>query len=337
MKPAARRLRFVCFLIVVLLAAPLVRASQEDGKKLQVELFGGFSTLNPKDLNGRAQYDRLYEDFYTELRYGYYHDAYGNFVTYSGRVDGEFNEIKRALPVGLRLKYNLTPALAVSLGFKYLSDKRDSRVTYEYDVRMIAPDAVQFYDEFTLLQENSPYSISAKAYIPMVGIHYRLGKVRFLNLEAYLAAGPMFARCEFMRRRYASSLDSYEYQTETDSSLEMSGKGTGLALEAGIQVNLKLFQNVSLLMEGGYAYQMAWSISGPGSSETTTRDSNMAGYTDSASWDGRWTMAEGYLENEWGRFSYSYPTGQAGTGNAGDFRLDLSGAQVRIGLSFRLF
>jgi hypothetical protein len=62
----------------------------------------------------------------------------------------------------------------------------------------------------------------------------------------------------------------------------------------------------------------------------------MAGYTDSASWDGRWTMVEGYLENEWGRFPYSYPTGQAGSGNAQDFKLDLSGAQVRIGLSFRL-
>jgi hypothetical protein len=320
----------------VLLAVPAVRASQEDGKKLQIELFGGFSTLNPKDLNERPQYDRLYEDFYTELRYSFYQDIYGNFVTYSGQVDGEFNEIKRALPVGLRLKYKLTPTLAVSLGFKYLSDKQDSRVIYEYDVRLVEPDAVQFYDEFTLLQENSPYSISAKAYIPMVGVHYRIGKIRFLNLEAFLAAGPMFASCKFMRRRYASSLDSYHYQTEVDSSLEMTGKGTGLALEAGLQVNLKLIKNIYLLVEGGYAYQTAWNITGPGSSETTTRDSNMAGYTDNASWDGRWAMAEGYLTDEWGRFSYSYPTGQPGDENARDFKLDLSGAQIRVGLSFRL-
>jgi len=329
-------LRFVCLFGAVLLAAPAVGASQGDGKKLQVELFGGFCTLNPKDLNGRPEYDRLYEDFYTELRYSYYHDIYGNLVTYSGSVDGEFNEIKQALPVGLRLKYELTPALSVSLGFKYLSSRRDSQVTYQYDVRLVEPDAVQFFDEFTLLQENSPYSISAKAYVPMVGLHYRIGKIRFLNLEVFLAAGPMFARCEFMRRRYASSLDSYEYQTEADSSLEMTGKGTGLALEAGIQVNLKLAKNVYLLVEGGYAYQMAWSIAGPGSSETTTRDSNMEGYTDSASWDGQWTMDEGYLENEWGRFSYSYPTGQPGTGNRSDFNLNLSGAQVKLGLSFRL-
>ena len=336
MKPAAPCFCFICILGAVLLAAPEAQSCQEDGKKFQIEVFGGFSTLNPKDLNGRAEYDRLYEDFYTELRYGYYHDAYGDFVTYSGRVDGEFNEIKRALPFGLRLKYALTPALSVSLGFKYLSDRQDSRVTYEYDVRLVNPDAVQFYDEFTLLQENSPYSISAKAYVPMVGIHYRLGKFRLLNLEAYLAAGPMFARCEFMRRRYASSLDSYEYQTEVDSSLEMTGKGTGLALEAGFQASLKLVKHVYLMAEGGYAYQMAWSITGPGSSETTTRDSNMAGYTDSASWDGRWAMAEGYLTTEWGRFRYSYPTGQPGTGNTRDFKLDLSGFQVRLGLSFRL-
>ena len=336
MRSAAHGLRLVCLLGVVLLAAPAVRASQEDGSKLQVELFGGFSTLNPKDLNGRTEYDRLYEDFYTELRYSYYRGIHGNFVSYSGRVDGEFNEIKQALPVGLRLKYKLNRALSVSLGFKYLSDKQDSQVTYEYDVRLVEPDAVQFYDEFTLFQENSPYSVSVKAYVPMVGVHYRLGKIRFLNLEAFLAAGPLFARCEFMRRRYASSLDSYDYQTEVDSSLEMTGKGTGLALEAGLQVNLKLVGNIYLLVEGGYAYQTAWSITGPGSSETTTRDSNMDGFTDSASWDGPWTMVEGYLENEWGRFPYAYPTSQPRTGNAREFRLDLSGAQVRLGLSFRL-
>lgn len=336
MRAAAHGLRLACLLGVVLLAAPGVRASQEDGSKLQIELFGGFSSLNPKDLNGRVEYDRLYEDFYTELRYSYYRDIYGDSVTYSGRVDGEFNEIKRALPVGLRLKYKLNQALSVSLMFKYLSDKQDSQVTYEYDVRLVEPDAVQFYDEFTLFQENSPYSVSVKAYVPMVGVHYRLGKIRFLNGEAYLAAGPMFARCEFMRRRYASSLDSYNYQTEADSSLEMTGKGTGLALEAGIQVNLKLARSLYLLVEGGYAYQTAWNITGPGRSENTTRDSNMAGYTDSAEWDERWGMVEGNLTGEWGRFPCAYPSSQPGSGNTRDFRLDLSGVQIRIGLSFRL-
>jgi hypothetical protein len=336
MRPTAPCLRVVCLLGVVLLAAPAVGASQESGGRLQIEIFGGFSTLNPKDLNGRAEYDRLYEDFYTELRYGYYHNIYGNFVTYSGTVDGEFNEIKQALPVGLRLKYELSPALSVSLGFKYLSSRKDSQVTYQYDVRLVEPDAVQFYDEFTLFQENSPYSISVKAYVPMVGVHYRLGKIRFLNLEAFLAAGPMFASCEFMRRRYSSSLDSYEYLTEVDSSMEMIGKGTGLAVEAGLQLNLRLVKHVYLLIEGGYAYQLAWNIKGPGSAETTTRDSNMTGYTDSTAWDGQWTMDEGCLENEWGRFPYSYPTGQPGTGYRSDFNLNLSGAQVRLGLSFRL-
>ncbi len=336
MRPAVFNLRLVGLLGVMLLAAPALLASQENGKKLQVEVFGGFSALNPKDLNGRVEYDRLYEDFNTELRYGYYHDTYGDFVTYSGRVDGEFNEIKHALPFGLRLKYDLTPVLSVSLGFKYLSNKRDSRATYRYDVRVIAPDSVQFYDEFTLFQENQPYSISVEAAVPMVGVHYKLGKIRALNFEAFLAAGPMFAKCEFMRRRYASSLDSYEYLTEQDSSVEMKGTGTGLALEAGLQVNLRLVNHVYMLMEGGYAYQSAWGIKGPGSAETTIRDSNMAGYTESTAWDGKWTMVEGYLENEWGRYRYAYPTGQPRTGNAADFKLNLSGAQIRLGLSFRL-
>jgi hypothetical protein len=336
LRPAVFGRFFIGLLGALLLAAPAAWASQENGKKLQVEFFGGFSTLSPNDLNRRLEYDQLYEDFYTELRYAYYHDAYGEFVTYSGQVDGEFKKIRQALPVGLRLKYELTPSLSVSLGFKYLSNRRDSQVTYQYNVRQVDPDAVQFYDEFSLFQENNPYSISVRAYVPMLGVHYKLGKIRAFNMEVFLAAGPMFASCEFMRRRYSSSLDSYDYLTELDSSLEMKGGGTGLALEAGLQINVKVFKHIYLLMEGGYAYQMAWSITGPGSSETTTWDSNSAGYTEYGAWDGQWTMVEGYLENEWGRFPYSYPTGQPGSGNAPGFKLDLSGAQVRLGLSFRL-
>jgi hypothetical protein len=336
MRQAAFCRFLICLVGALLLAAPAAWASRENGNKLTIELFGGFSTLNPTDLNRRPEYDKLYEDFYTEYRYAYYHDAYGEFVTYSGQVDGEFKKIRQALPVGLRLKYELTPTLSVSLGFKYLSNRRDSRVTYRYDVRQVDPDAVQFYDEFSLFQENYPYSMSVRAYIPMLGVHYKLGKIRFLNLEAYLLAGPMFARCEFMRRRASRSLDSYEYLTEQDSSLEMKGKGTGLALDAGLQINMRVAGPVYLMMEGGYAYQSAWKVTGPGSAETTTWDSNSAGYTDSTAWDGRWTMVEGTLENEWGRFPFSYPTSQYEAAGTRDFKLDLSGFQIRLGLSFRL-
>ena len=326
----------VCLLWILFLMIPFAQASQQGEKKFQIELYGGYSSLNPKDLNRRPEFDHLYEDYYTEMRYAFYHSALGDFVTYSGQVDGAFNKIKHALPAGIRVKYELNPVLSVSLGFKYLSNRQKSQVTYQYDILAVDPDSLQFYDEFSLFRENSPYSISVEAYIPLLGIHYKFGKIRAFSLEAYLAAGPMFARCDFMRQRYSSSVDSYDYQVEEISDFEIEGKGMGLALDAGLQAGIKMAKGVYFLVEGGYSFQSAGKISGPGSTETTYRDSNSSGYTESGAWEGTWAVVGSSFNSEWGNVPYSYPTNQYGARGLADFKLDLSGFQLRVGFSFRL-
>jgi hypothetical protein len=320
---------------ILFLLVPFVLASPEGGRRIRIELYGGFSTLNPRDLNARPEYDRLYEDYYTEMRYGAYHAAYGDYVTYSGQVNGQFNKIKQALPVGLRLKYELNPALSLSVGIKYLSSERESSVSYQYDVRIVDPDGVQFYEEFSLDREYDPYRISARAFLPMVGLHYKLGGSRFLTVEAFLCAGPLLGRCHFESRRYAVTLDSYGYSREVEESVEMTGRGTGLALDAGVQLRVRMAAGAFLFFEGGYAYQSCGKISGPGDSETSDRDSNAEGYTENAAWEGRWVLVEGRFNSEWGQADFSYPTNQYRTVHTPDFKLDLSGFQLRLGLSFQ--
>jgi len=318
------------------LVVPALWASQESGRKFRIELYGGYSQLNLDDLNRRVEYDQRYESYYTEERYAYYHAAFGNFVTYSGRMDGEFNRINDPLPLGIRLRYDINPNLGVSIGFKYLSSEQDSRVTHSYDIQITNPDGVQFYDEFSMTVENNPYSLSVEAYVPMVGIHYKLGEIKAIDLEAYLAAGPVFARCDFSQQRLSTTSDAYEYAIEQSLSYKMEGKGTGLALDAGVQMNIRMFNRFHLLLEGGYALQYAWNLSGPGSAENGYHDSNSIGFTENSAWEGPWAMAQGSLNQEWGDFAYSYPTNQYGTEGLSDFRLDLSGFQIRVGISFRL-
>jgi hypothetical protein len=317
------------------LALP-AQADQENGKKWHIELFGGYSTLNPADLNKRPEFDELFEDYYTEQRYGYYHSNYGDFVTYTGQVNGEFNKIKSAFPIGFRLKYQLNPDLSISVGIKYLANKQTSQVSHRYDIISVNPDGVQFYDEFTLTRENNPYSLSVKAYVPMVGVHYRLWENRSIHLEGYLAAGPLFAQCDHMRQRIASSVDSYEYTTTTESSFEMEGSGTGIAVDLGVQIKLRMVQSIHLLVESGYSLQVASNISGPGSVETKTWDSNSEGYTESDTWDGSWAMVESSFNREWGTVRYAFPTNQYGTQGLSDFKLNLSGFQIRVGISLDL-
>ncbi len=332
--PLIRRL--FSLLLGLLLVVPALWASQESGRKFRIELYGGYSQLNLDDLNRRVEYDQRYESYYTEERYAYYHAAFGNFVTYSGRMDGEFNRINDALPLGIRLRYDINPSLGVSIGFKYLSSEQDSRVTHRYDIQITNPDGVQFYDEFSMTVENNPYSLSVEAYVPMVGIHYKLGEINTIDLEAYLAGGPVFARCDFFQKRLSTATDAYEYTIEQSFSHEMEGKGTGLALDAGVQMNIKMFNRLYLLLEGGYALQFAGNISGPGSAETGYRDSNSTGFTESSAWEGPWAMVQGTLNQEWGDFAYSYPSNRYRNEDLPDFRLDLSGFQIRMGISFRL-
>jgi hypothetical protein len=320
----------------LLLAVPVMQASQDNEKRIRFELYGGYSNLNLADLNQRPEYDRLYENYFTEDRYAYYHAAFGNFVTYSGRIDGEFKRIDYALPIGIRVRYDLNPTLALSVGFKYLSSRQDSRVTHKYDIRIINPDGVQFYDEFSMTVENGPYSLSVEAYVPMLGIHYKVGAIRAINLEAYAAAGPVFANCDFLRQRLSTTVDTYEYEIEQSLSQAMEGKGTGLALDVGLQMNIQMIENIHLLLEGGYAVQFAGNLSGPGNSESGYDDSNSIGFTENAAWEGPWAVVEGSLDREWGNLPYSYPTNRYGTEGLSDFRLDLSGFQIRMGISFRL-
>lgn len=326
----------LCFFWILLFIIPVVQASPRGEKKFRIEIYGGYSKLNPKDLNLRPEFDHLYEEYNTELRYAFYHAAFGDFVTYSGQADGKFNKIKHALPAGIRMKYELNPGLSVSLGFKYLANRRESQVSYQYDIRIVDPAGLQFHEDFSLFRENSPYSLSVRAYIPMAGIHYMFSTSQSVSLEAYLAAGPMFARCDFMRQRYSSSVNMYEYQVEEISDFEMKGKGTGLALEAGLQASIKMTQGIFFFAEGGYSFQSAGNISGPGSTEFTTRDSNSSGYTESGAWEGTWAVVDSSFNSEWGNNRYSYPTNQYGARGLADFKLDLSGIQFRMGLSFRL-
>ena len=123
---------------------------------------------------------------------------------------------------------------------------------------------------------------------------------------------------------------------EQSLSQKMEGKGTGLALDAGLQMNIKLIKRIHLLLEGGYAFQYAGNLSGPGSSVSGYDDSNSNGFTESTVWEGPWAMAEGFLDQEWGNVNFSYPTNQYGTEGLSDFRLDLSGFQIRLGISFRI-
>ncbi|MBU4329688.1 MAG: hypothetical protein ABIK95_03950 [Acidobacteriota bacterium] len=157
-----------------------------------------------------------------------------------------------------------------------------------------------------------------------------------ITFESYIAAGPLLAHCLVQRERYAITTDSYEYWEKINQIYKIEGQGTGIAVDAGIQMNIKLIRSFELFIEGGYSFQRAGNITGKGRSETNRRDQNSSGYTQKSEWEGQWANVQGSYNREWGNMNFTFPSNEYGIDNFSRFYLDLSGFQIKIGISLKL-
>jgi hypothetical protein len=322
------------FLLLFLIMSPLAVWAENTNddeiirpKKLQIELYGGYTTLNPSDLNLFVSYDNGIQTFS--------YDAYLDYLQTNSQIqswakiqDRERQKIKKAFPFGARLKYRLNQTIAVSLGFTYLTSRHESDIELQYTRNEFSNEQ---YDEELMY---SPYSLSAKAYIPTIGIHIMKEIKNTLTVEGYLTGGPMFAKCYYMSDwSYEWWIQGTDYRWLTFQSsgmLEEKGSGTGIALDVGCRLAYPLFKNLGIFLEGGYSYQVAKNISGGG--KEVKEDST-------ETWDGRWGIKSEKMTAPWGELELELPTNywpdDTDEGKICDFELDLSGFQLRLGLSFR--
>jgi hypothetical protein len=294
-------------------------------ERFQVEFFGGFSTLNPADLNLRAQYEKKAVKFDLDERYAF-EKNYGNIVSYTKDMEGEFVQIKHAFPFGFRLKYFLNPSIAISLGFEYISKNQGSDIRIRYTI----VDSI--LGQYNYEKEIAPFALSTEGLIPSLGIHYRKKINRSIEIEGFLTGGPLFANCSyFLDYRSTPIADETPIIELADwGELEEKGKGTGVALNGGIRINLDIGRNFGLFLEGGYAFQVVYKLSGPGS--------HVYNY-DARGWEGEWGIKELLAERDWGNTYYQWPSnsweGEEKNYKIRDFKLDLSGFRIKIGISYR--
>jgi hypothetical protein len=296
-------------------------------KKFQIELYGGFTTLNPSDLNLFVSYDNGIQTFS--------YDAYLDYLqtntliqSWTKSQDKERQKIKNAFPLGARLKYHLNRTIAVSLGIKYLTSKHESDIELQYTRTNF--DNEQHRESLAY----SPYFLSTKAYVPLLGIHIMKKIKNALTIEGYLAGGPMFVECQYLSDwNYEWWIQGTHYNWLTFQSsglLEKKGNGTGIALDLGGRLAYPLFKGLGIFLEGGYAYQKAKNISGDG---REVRDDR------SETWNGRWSIRRENISAPWGELVLDLPTNywpnDSNAGKPKDFELDLSGFQLRLGLSFQ--
>ena len=188
-------------------------------------------------------------------------------------------------------------------------------------------------DLYQINRDFSPFSHSIKGYAPTIGIHLSKKLSRKLEIEGFVAGGPLFAECMYAFSFHITSNSEDKIIQEdfltTFQRTEEKSSGTGIALNVGARINFNLTRIFGLFFQGGYNYWMVNDLSGPGktiyNNETKT-------------WHGDWVIKEHYHSDEWGTFKSVWPSNYPGDPQyrvVRDFKLDLSGFSIKAGLFFR--
>jgi hypothetical protein len=295
--------------------------------RFQVELYGGIIFLNPSDLNLFVSHDNRMQEFSYDSYYDYL-VASDQIESWTKNQSEERKEIRRSFPIGGRFKYYLSETIALSLGFKYMSSTQTMDLDYQYFRNELSDER---YNESI---RYSPYSLSAKAYIPTLGFHILKKMENSLVLEGFVCGGPMFADCRYLSDwsyDWVTEGPGYRYVTYNSTGvLEEEGSGTGIAIDLGGRLSYPIISSFEIFLEASYAYQVVKSISGSGREERNGR---------SATWDGQWGIKRETVAAAWGELETEFPTSywpdNSEEDSLRDFELDLSGFQLRLGLSFR--
>lgn len=304
------------FLLLGNVSAQDTEHEDKSWKRFQIEITGGLASVNPSDLNLRADYDRQYLVRQKEY-YSYYFPAVEQGVGVS-----DFRKIKSTFPFGFRFKYRISRAFSLSLGFKYFSKSETSEANARFHDMSTQSYSLDF--------SYSPYTLSISGFAPLLGVHFLIKTMNFLDFELFLSGGPLFAKCRYLigdTRLYSRSNSVYRAQ---ETSYEIDGKSTGISLNTGARIYAGIIGNLKFFCEGGYSYQKAKNLQGQGKfiyyRYVDPSRKEIFGESD---WEGFWGIKETQEyaplpSNEW----------EKNDQRVSDFNLDLSGLFFHIGFSF---
>ena len=285
-------------------------------------------------------YNEKILNFYYRDKYNFYKSKYGDsYHILNESNTGQFKKIKQAFPFGIRLKYYLSPTIAISIGYKYVRGKQTSHVTSHYETRStVADQATRYGFNDSLTREISPHTISVEGYAPMVGFHVIPLPNRRLTFEGFIGFGLWTGKCSYLLKRTDKYADYYDYWHEKVNRYEINGKGKGKVADVGARLNIKIIKHIGFFLEGVYSYQIATDLKGSGKIENWNKDSNSEEVYDlEVSWQGYWGMNELDIYRDWGHLQVKNPTTNWRKTESAvkNFKLDLSGFQMRIGIFLR--
>ncbi len=304
-----------------------------------VECAAGFAALDPGDLNARpeAQQQRLeflYRDGYEALQR--FSGGAFSYVLEEAQGSG-LRGLHGGFPVALRIGRSLGARVSLFAGLEFLGRQRTSSLQQTYRVNDQRPDQVTPPGACVVDTGFPEYFLSARAWVPQLGVIVDLCRRRSWTGGVRLAAGPMFAAVRTLESQHYRKTDADGYWQEWQQVVDMKGSGAGVAGDAMARLDLALSRRLGLQVEGGYALRRSSGFFGPGSYEYQYRDMNAARDPVRNRWQGEWRTRRIELQREWGRLGYTLSGNDlGGYADTGGFCLDLSGWRLAVGLALAL-
>jgi hypothetical protein len=297
-------------------------------RRYVIEGYGGLASAAATDLNRLHSYDQQVQQHMYDSQLDVLRNS-GQIASWDREQDGETSQVDGSWSLGVRVKRRQNATLAFSLGLQFLTAGGSNDARSQYTRQEHGGD--QRIEELSY----SPYTLSAKGWAPLVGIHLGRPLGRKLALEGFLTGGPLFADFEYVANwSYVFSMQGPNMNGvvyETAGGLDGSGEGTGVAAELGVKLRYRVADSFAVFAEAGYAYQKVKGLSGPGS--------QLRG-GERVAWEGEWAITEDRITAPWGSVDLERPTNDwpegSTDGRLGDFDLDLSGFRLTIGFSFGL-
>ncbi len=312
----ASAMALFCFMVCLFAGLPECIEAEE---RFQLELYGGILLNNPRDINLFSEAEQRYNDifFIQRLRW-----MQGYFVN-------DFPEINSSIPGGVRVRYRLSPVIALSLGMEGFFKRKEQSMEGTFSYVYSGGETERHTKKY------DPYRIELTGYSLLGGIHYRIPVGSRTDLEIGASAGWTFADFEFSSDwSYALdyTADAYPFSFLDVGSLQGDGSGSGFLGRALIRLIRALGRRVAFFVEAAGSFCRIKSLDGTGR--------EIQGLTGEANWEGIWGIKQEEIQLSWGEATVLVPTNYWGTATLPqrerDFVLDLSGMQLILGIQIRL-
>lgn len=310
-------------------AAVSYAAPADSGRAFKLELFGGWNSLNPSDFNLITAADKTIQDTFFDQ---FYNSVYKNYSK-KFEKNGDLLPLRNAFPLGIRAAWQFHPHWTLTFGLEYLSRTKISTVAYAYSI--FYNSSLYIYDK----KDFPDYRIGVSAWTALVGLRYETPLFRTMTIGAYIGGGMAWLHCRQSKEwHWQYSIQDYSYSGSQEpvvtfdqsGKIEELGSGNGIAAEAGLRLGWRCSSRWTLFCEAGFTFRRSGDISGTGKEKIGAEENN---------WDGIWYVAKEHISAYWKPGDIEYPSNRPETivtDKYRTFRLDLSGFQLRAGISLSI-